>query len=227
MNIGKFKSSLDNSASLLKKNALLRLHNQRSKSLLKKNIEVFRKENIVDIYKLAIINFDYDILLFDESILQFEFTKFEECINLRYVYCQFPYDFPTYKTYLKSNGYDYNEVREEFRDDYEQEVSEAEFKKICIYIRYDYDPLLYKPILHAASHLHFGNSNKIRIPISRIISPCSFVLFVLKQVYYKEWIRLMGNSNFKNKFLDIKSSCTPLLDSEIFKDLDKKELYLT
>lgn len=226
MNIGKFKSSLDNSASLLKKNALLRLHNQRSKSLLKKNIEVFRNENIVDIYKLAISNMDYDILLYDESLLQFEFIKFEECIKLRYVYCQFPYDFPTYKTYLKNNGYEYNEVREEFRDDYEQEVSEAEIKKICIYIRYDYDPLLYVPMVHAASHIHFGN-NTIRIPISRIISPCSFVQFILKHAYYDQWCSLMKNNDFKSEFSRIKNSCTSLLNSEIFKDLDIKELYLT
>ena len=170
---------------------------------------------------------DYDILLYDESLLQFEFTKFEEDINLRYVYCQFPYDFPTYKTYLKDSGYDYNEVRDKLRDDYEQEVSEAKLKKICIYIRYDYCPLLYKPIVHAASHLHFGNNNTIRIPISRIISPCSFVLFVLKHAYYNQWIGLMKNNNFKNEFLSIKNSCTSLLDSGIFKNLDKKELYLT
>jgi len=130
------------------------LHYRRNKSLSKKNIEVFGNGNIVDFYKLAIINFDYDILLFDESILQFEFTKFEGDINLRYVYCQFPYDFPTYKTYLKDIGHDYDEVRDKFREDYEQEVNEAELKKICIYIRYDYNPLSYKPIVHAASHLH-------------------------------------------------------------------------
>lgn len=222
MNIGKFKNSLNNSANLLKKNGLLRWHYRRNKPLLK-----IRNENIIDIYKLAISNFDYDILLYDESILQFEFIKLEENINLRYVYCQFPYDFPTYEVYLKNIGYNYDEVRDKFRGDYEQEVNEAELKKSFIFIRYDYNPLSYKPILHAASHLHFGNNNTIRIPISKIISPCSFVLFVLKQVYYNEWIRLMGNSNFKNKFLNIKSSCTPLLDSEIFKDLDKKELYLT
>jgi hypothetical protein len=174
MNIGKFNTSINNSANLLKKNGLLRLHYKRNKPLLK-----IRNENIIDIYKLAINNFNYDILLYDESILQFEFSKLEENINLRYVYCQFPYDFPTYKTYLKNNGYEYNEVREEFRDDYEQEVSEAEFKKICIYIRYDYDPLLYVSMVHAASHIHFGNNNT-RIPISRIISPYSFVQFIVK-----------------------------------------------
>ncbi|GAG63475.1 unnamed protein product [marine sediment metagenome] len=227
MNIGKFKNSLDNSANLLKKNGLLRLHYRRNKSLSKKNIEVFGNGNIVDFYKLAIINFDYDILLFDESILQFEFTKFEGDINLRYVYCQFPYDFPTYKTYLKDIGHDYDEVRDKFREDYEQEVNEAELKKICIYIRYDYNPLSYKPIVHAASHLHFGNNNTIRIPISRIISPCSFMLFILKHAYYDQWSSLMRNSNFNSEFLRIKNSCTSLLNSEIFKDLDKKELYLT
>ncbi len=222
MNIGKFKNSLNNSANLLKKNGLLRWHYRRNKPLLK-----IRNENIIDIYKLAISNFDYDILLYDESILQFEFTKFEGDINLRYVYCQFPYDFPTYKTYLKDIGHDYDEVRDEFREDYEQEVNEAELKKICIYIRYDYNPLSYKPIVHAASHLHFGNNNTIRIPISRIISPCSFMLFILKYAYYDQWSSLMRNSNFNSEFLRIKNSCTSLLNSEIFKDLDKKELYLT
>jgi len=222
MNIGKFNTSINNSANLLKKNGLLRLHYKRNKPLLK-----IRNENIIDIYKLAINDFDYDILLYDESILQFEFSKLEENINLRYVYCQFPYDFPTYEVYLKNIGYNYDEVRDKFRGDYEQEVNEAELKKICIYVRYDYDPLSYEPIVHAASHFHFGNNNTIRIPISRIITPYSFVLFILKHAYYTQWSSLMKNNDFKSEFSCMKNSCTSLLNSETFKDLDKKELYLT
>ncbi|MFQ5979222.1 MAG: DUF2290 domain-containing protein [Candidatus Heimdallarchaeota archaeon] len=59
-------------------------------------------------------------------------------------------------------------------------------------VRYDYDPQNYGQT-HPASHLHIGFKNNIRVGSDRILTPISFVLFLIRQYYPEEWLLLLEN----------------------------------
>ena len=56
--------------------------------------------DLTKIYVAAIKNFDYDILLFDDSIIQFSYAKIKGKLILKYAYYQNPFDVPTYSDFL-------------------------------------------------------------------------------------------------------------------------------
>lgn len=51
-------------------------------------------------------------------------------------------------------------------------------------VRFDYDPINYKPRHHPHSHLTFGHFENCRIPVDRPVSPHSFLLFILRNFYF-------------------------------------------
>ncbi len=180
----------------------------------------------VEAYRTAIEQLKYDILLFDDSIMQF---AYERAVGgkayIRYTYYQFPFDFPTYEEYLARNGLTYCEAGELFRDYYEQELSEAALIRYPTSIRYDYNEDLYTHGVHAASHIHIGYRSPLRIAVCMVLTPYLFSLFVAKQCYYDRWCELIRDAQFRRKLVASKTSCTELPNC-LFADLDKKELYL-
>jgi hypothetical protein len=84
---------------------------------------------------------------------------------------------------------------DELRADYEQYVNSLVTKNSVTPIRYDYKAADYRPGIHPASHVHFGQSNEIRVGTYRVMKPLSFVLFLLRQRYPREWeqFRLSGD----------------------------------
>lgn len=148
--------------------------------------DISRTGNHIDMYKVAIREFDYEILLKDDSIFQFSLT--------RYAFIQNP-NISVTKEDLLSRMYsqdelanlsegDYNEMLDSVDDlTIEQFKNEQNINVHAHVIRYDIDERGYKPLQHAYSHFHIGNNNNIRIPCARILTPLAFVLFVLKHTY--------------------------------------------
>lgn len=226
MNKGQYTTSLNKASSLLRKHSLLKGTPVRFRGSSTKSPEVSDKYDYVEEYKEAIDIFNYDFLLFDESILQFSYpTDMRHNPLIRYAYYQCPYEYLSYEQYLFNIGFSYEEAGEVFQTEYEQLLSEASLEAHYMYIRYDYSVDEYTLAVHPASHLHIGHLGSIRIPIQMIITPYMFVLFVLKQCYYSEWKHLIKDHKFRTAFQASKTSCS-LLDSRLFSDLDKKELYL-
>jgi hypothetical protein len=178
-------------------------------------------------YQNAVDTFGYDFLLFDESIIQFSQLKDPDdgSMIIRYTYYECPYNFISYDEYLTMNGFSYPEVGEEFREEYEQYLSEAKLKTHHNYIRYDYNGKEYQEAVHPASHLHVGLSGSMRIPICMVITPYIFSLFVVKQCYYDRWKYLMTDSAFRKVVQTSKVHCS-LLNATEFGEFDKAELYL-
>ena len=221
-----FNMSREQAKRLLNKFDLLKSADFYKKPISKDFIRVDREKDFFNAYLTALKNFDYHFLLFDESFIQFEYTRNStDNVTLRYAYYQFPYDFPTYKEYLMENDLSFNEVGDGYKYEYEQALSEAPKKDTFVLIRYDYSEREYSPGVHSVSHFHFGHSNSIRIPSSVIITPLLFILFVIKQVYSDLWKSLIEESNFHRIYKSSKSKCQNIRMC-FFDEFDKKELYL-
>ncbi len=64
-------------------------------------------------------------------------------------------------------------------------------------IRYDYEPSTFNPISHPIAHIHIGLDNSIRIGTDCKLTPLSFLLFCLRQMYPNYWKSIFNNSKFK------------------------------
>lgn len=226
MNEAQYKISYEQTKRLLKKyglsRAIIEPRNSPSAPFLTAS-----RSNHFSMYRTAIENRDYNIVLFDESILQFNFAIREGKLILRYAYYQVPFDFVSYEDYLESRGIRFEDVGEAFREDYSQFLNELEVKENSVVIRYDHSEAEYIPAIHAVSHLHFGCDNTIRIPINKILTPFIFIIFIIKQVYYPRWKSFMKDTNFVDKQFKISKASCMNIHSRFFNQLDKIELFLS
>jgi hypothetical protein len=78
--------------------------------------------------------------------------------------------------------------------EYELYLDTLEEKSHVTPMRLDHDPVGFDELSHPLSHIHIGLDNQIRIGTSRIWSPTSFVLFVLRQRYPDNW-RILLRTN--------------------------------
>jgi hypothetical protein len=51
-------------------------------------------------------------------------------------------------------------------------------------VRFDFDPLNYRPRVHPHSHVTFGQFDNCRIPVTCAVSPNTFFLFILRNFYF-------------------------------------------
>lgn len=179
------------------------------------------------LYKKARDHLNYDILLTDQSVLQFSYEEDQEGdINIiRYAYYEVPNDAPTYTEFLGSLGLSYEECGEDFFKDYEQVISESSLKNSVTPIRYDYDLPLYKKVEHhPASHLHIGHNNELRIPLAYILTPIGFIAFILRHIYRKEWLVALSNERFNSLYKSIKTC--PDVPPDYFKANEREDFYI-
>ena len=227
MNEGAFRSSLDEARTLL--NQLGFLKSSGVKSIYRDGVsDEFKKasqqENYFRLYNTGLENFDYDILMYDESFLQFSYDGIDgnDIPLLRFAFFQNPQLFITYEQYidhLKKESYiDEDENLESlgvsFEEEYSQYLNEQQVNTSNTSIRFDTDSESHIPLVHSTSHFHFGHVTNVRVPCCSVISPLGFVLFIIKHIYYNDWKRLIeaGNSILmtaihrqKSTFSDIKS----------------------
>ena len=227
MNNGQFYTSINDTVAFLKKHKLVRDCNlYHIKGASRRVNWADKTKTYIDLYKEIVQNCDYDIFLFDESVIQFNFSQINRKPVIQYAYVQFPHDVPSYDEFLGSYQFDIEEVGELFRNEYEQLLSEANLDVSCVSVRYDYSEREYRSGIHPVSHFHIGHDNSIRIPISKLITPRMFVVFILKQIYYKRWTGLINNSSFCQYAETSKRSCNDVARL-FFVAVDKQELYLT
>ena len=221
MNEGSFSNSIIESIKLFKEYDLLYKENSYNINILssskyKQFISECRKLSYPEYYRYALENDNYDILLKDNSFLQFTFDynsiKKSGIIRLAYYpsICRI-----SYEEFLKMNELTYDECREEFVDDYQQYLIE-QIPENTTPLRYDFDPYLYTERTHSSSHVHFGDSEDIRIPLNSIIKPVLFSKLVIEYYFYKAWKSnieikeyekaLYNSSEYEKLKLDIFSS---------------------
>jgi len=202
MNIGIFNNSVKDCVDTLKAFGLFKMLG--IKSINNDGVsDEFKKVSIKNsyfkAYSTGLENYDYDILLTDQSYLQFEFKKNENEASSRYSFFHNPIEFIDYNGYVENqiNQFDLNETIDEIgmllEDEYGQFLSEQELVSNFTTIRYDLDYTNYRPLIHSVSHLHIGHNNNVRIPLDKIISPLKFLVFVIKHVYYSQWSNKVEN----------------------------------
>jgi hypothetical protein len=195
-----------------------------------------QKGDYFQLYKCAKTNFDYDILLSDDSLFQFSYKFLPgQLPQIRYAFFQNPQEFKSYEQYLellRSKNIIEEETNEEignaFEEEYQQFLTEQNLNTSSISIRYDFDNDNYKPLIHSVSHLHIGHQNNIRIPCDKILTPLKFSVFILKHVYYYKWKDLVesGNAYLSHCLDNSKHTCLPLLTTH-WQAIETKELFLS
>jgi hypothetical protein len=180
------------------------------------------------IYDTAINNFDYELLLMDDSIFQIQRLDNQK---YRYAFIQSTNEYISFDAFLEELNIEPDEfngdekLRNFIEESYEQRKNEQKMNGGASYIRYDTDRMGYKPNIHSYSHFHFGLNNQIRIPCSLILTPVSFVLFVIKQIYPAKWGKALRNGTLSNLY-NFKSYCTDV-DKALWTNEEKRDLYIT
>lgn len=178
------------------------------------------------IYNTIVEHRDYEIQLFDQSLIQFDCIDGEN----RYAFIQNPQEFCTFEDFLEDNNIlctteDYEEAKNQFYDDYSQYLSEMRLNEHALYIRYDEDSKDYMPGIHSYAHIHIGLGNSIRIPMSVSLTPTAFILFILKHVYYDIWVIIKRKGILDGIIKNYKSQCV-YFDREYWKTEEENDLFI-
>ena len=171
----------------------------------KEFLSVSQKGTYKEIYDCAMENKDYVCRLKDNSIMQFTIEKDtrRNIMKLRYAYYKCPY------LIFGNNEAESTDV---FMENY-------------VSIRYDYDLNEYKETIHPISHFHIGNDNNLRIPINKVVEPLEFGIFIIRNIYVKEWNKLVNDMNLKDICLKSKEKLEEI-GEEFFTNTERKFLYL-
>lgn len=194
-------------------------------------VSVSKKGDIQALYAYMSDNLDYDILLVDDSMI----TMNMEGGLVRMVYLQNPIKHIDILEYISMyhkddlNVCSVDELREIYKEEYERHLATLELNKAAVYIRYDEDPTLYRPMVHPYIHLHIGMNNNIRIPSSVEMTPLTFILFILQQVYYDVWVKeFTGKSSQDNIIMGYAQQDKQIfsLVEDVWKDSERQFLHL-
>jgi len=137
-----------------------------------------------DVWRACLRHRYYHFQLSDNSLFYFEYNNSDE-VSLSYY--DFPYAASTYKEFLREYGYNYSEVGDELREDYDDYVTTCLLKESLCSMRYDVCYTEYDEARHPISHLHIGHANNIRIRTEKIMGPLPFLFLVLRQNYPHDW----------------------------------------
>lgn len=121
--------------------------------------KMVKENNYIEIYKGIIDEGNYDLLLIDESIINFSY-----CLNEEKKIVSFSV---TYMPCLL--------------------IEDDKYEQISKYIRFDFSPQDHKLIEHTSCHMHVGLLNEdFRIPIQTLLYPIDIIYIILKYVYKED-----------------------------------------
>lgn len=226
MTEGTFWSSYTCAVKLLKDLVFIKENNSHKRIPYSTSCTDFsRGGDYKDLYQNLVDNRDYDILLKDDSIMQMSFHNGES----RLMFIQNPQEFITFEDFLNSIDIDVHESQMEvahelYDDDYQQALECMNLNSGATYMRYDVDSRgrEHKENIHAYTHLHIGLNNNIRIPVGKYMTPLSFTVFVIRQVYLELWAE-----GLRKQIIDInhKHLCEDL-PPELWTEEERKDFYL-
>lgn len=232
MNKGAFFTSINSAADILRK---LKFLKDRRQILIgqysQASLEIANCGDLKTIYDIAIDNRDYELLLDDDSIFQFN----KNGDSYRYAFIQSHVTYYSFLDFLaeifdedeipKDND-SLEEIRIDYAEDYEQRRNEQKLNLGAMYIRYDADAKGYRPNFHSYAHFHIGINNSFRLPSSIILTPLSFVLFVLKHVYISLWEIALKERIINDEIFQFKQLCENVPE-DLWCQQEKMEFYIT
>lgn len=231
MNDAVFYISINDAVRILKKMKFFKRQNHiRIGEYSSASIEAAKSGDLKEIYQTAIDNNDYELLLDDDSI--FQFSKDGE--KLRYVFIQSQFSYLSFVDFLleifeedeiPTGEQDLESLKVYYAEDYEQRRAEQKINSGTMYIRYDVDRKGYRPNFHSYAHFHLGLNNTIRIPSSIILTPFSFVLFIIKHVYIARWEIAINENIIDDQVFQFKRICKNIPE-ELWQIQEQRELYI-
>lgn len=234
ISISKIKVDYNEAKKMLKK-LDIRYTEEKSKSnslrksdFSKEFIRQSYKNDYRETYKVARKFSDYNLLIEDDgALLQFgyDLDEYNKINELRYAYYEAPTEHISYEKFLEKSGFEYEECGSLFYDEYTQYISEEALKNNVTSVRYDFSLKQRKELIHPVSHIHIGQQNEIRLPISFIMTPKNFLSFIIRHIYWERWRIAINEPRIREEYL---SSYTTgvTLENYLFTKDEKKDLYL-
>lgn len=222
MNQGLFEAQLNEIHRLLK---IINLLEERNYPHFPANPRaIFKSLSYPQIWELIYKEQYYNFRLVDDSLLQFKLET-ENVLCFHYSYYDCPYE-PKMSIEEFEQKHPLNEKYqiEELQLDYENYIV-PKAKETFIPIRYDYDPQLYNPCIHPASHIHIGHNNSIRVSAKKILRPLSFILLIIRQIYPEYWGGITRLRNSEELLRNIRESLDEVSPSQ-WTVQDEKQQYL-
>ena len=191
-------------------------------SLTPKIILELRELPYLKRWQASIDNKWYHVLLEDHSLLTFSSTE----NSASYSYLQCPLVVPTFREFALSLDRPCNSTaRRELEDEYQLTLDTADLRTNITPIRYDYDENGYRRGVHPVSHIHIGLDNHIRLGFSKRLSPTSFALFVMRQMYPDCWTRILEHQEASRLPKAVRADCKALKEAN-WQDHDRVELHI-
>lgn len=221
---------LNDAKLLIEKSGLLKesiLKRGRVRSVIKRHIKDVKqyKEYVDEI----LLRNEYDILLYDDSFFQFDRNCNDGKIIYKYVFMQNPGVRMPFNEYCIKNEIDLEDENiDYYREIYDNDETEDSYKMLQfpLYLRYDVDDKGYVPNLHSYAHLHIGLSEHVRLPVSKILTPPTFVSLVLKMLYPDNWRNILSESLKDFDIYNFKQLCNNI-SGDLWQSCEQKDVYLT
>jgi len=224
MNYKFFSEKIIQSIKLLDDLKLYKYKNLKNLNSLSDDFEkAFKSYDYKNVFEKALTMRDYHVLLNDDSFLQFLYGKKNNELILTYSYYQNPKGWISFDDFVIDVLKDLSN-QEIARELYDQFLDEQTVGNSYVTIRYEYNPCDHKELIHATSHLHIGFRNNIRIPIDKILTPLMFTIFIIKHVYYKDWMKKIDSVKF---YLDREKISCQHISAKKWTSMERKEMFFT
>ena len=126
-------------------------------------------------------------------------------------------------------SYIYDSFLSKVTDDMYMELTKEDTYKMLqfpLYLRYDVDEKGYVPNLHSYAHLHIGVVEDVRLSVSKILTPSTFVNLVLKMIYPDNWKNILSESKTNPDIYNFKRLCDDI-PLNLWQSCEQKDIYLT
>lgn len=133
---------------------------------------------------------NYTAKFVDGAVLQY-FCVFDadRLVRQRLTYYQSPFLHP-----YDSKAVDYDEwidSAEDVETEMQTLFAQERFQhRNCVSLRLEYAPESFVPIVHPRTHLHLGDSESCRIPVSSPLGVAAFFRVIIKNFYCPAWPRV-------------------------------------
>lgn len=227
LNPGQFYDNIKECKRILDKMGILKKALPSTARIEVKYYDPESRLDIAEYYLDALRHANYNFLLVDDSIIQFQLhdDREESDYFLKYSYFQYPFS-QNYETYLENKYPKEDNVGDIYLDEFYDflafENPVTDDQKI---LRYDYQEKQYSEGIHMVSHIHVCHYYPMCLSIDKLITPYTFIFFMFKQMYREKWVTAYTREEFRQLLKDHKNLCKPL-DKRFYRENDKYELLL-
>lgn len=163
------------------------------------------------IYRAALSQSHYNIILDDQALFQFSWSS---VTNWRLAYLPNPW-ITGFEQGLKTK----KEAEDMLHnghltlEQFDEVLSSLELSNAVPPMRYEFALEQHREVVHPAAHFHIGRHTENRWGVSRRLSPKAFCMLVMKQYYSAEWNALScfagheGGECIDQEFIEVLSGC--------------------